>query len=208
MHLTCLLYHHFNYIIILVMSDSSSFKNIASFIFETGLLNNFKRSGFDFLGTGNQNIASHSFRASIISYVLAKHLKADENKAVLLALFHDIPETRTGDINHFQRNYTHKDEDKAVKDIASTTPELNGLIEFNNEFNSGISLEAKIAQDADVLELIFTLKEELDKGNTQAEIWINGAVNRLTLDESKHIAKDALNMKSYDWWLEILSMEQ
>ena len=49
------------------MSNNSLFKNIASFIFETGLLNNFKRSGFDFLGTSNQNIASHSFRASIIA---------------------------------------------------------------------------------------------------------------------------------------------
>ena len=83
------------------MSENSSFKNFSSFIYEVGLLNNFKRSGFDFLGTGSQNIASHSFRASIIAYLLAKRLKADENKAVILTLFHDIPETRTGDINYF-----------------------------------------------------------------------------------------------------------
>ena len=90
------------------MSNNSSFKNIASFIFETGLLNNFKRSGFDFLGTCNQNIASHSFRASIIAFILAKRLNADENKAVILTLFHDIPETRTGDINYFQKNIQRK----------------------------------------------------------------------------------------------------
>lgn len=189
------------------MSNKSSF-NIASFIFEVGLLNNFKRSGFDFLGSCNQNISSHSFRASIIAYVLAKKLKADENKATILTLFHDIPETRTGDINYFQRKYTEKNETKAVEDIASIITELNDLVELNNEFNHGESIEAKVAQDADVLELIFTLKEELDKGNTQAEIWIKGAINRLILDDSRQIIDAALNMKSYDWWLDILKIER
>ncbi len=85
-------------------------------------------------------------------------------------------------------------------------PELKDLISFNNEFNDGESIEAKIAQDADVLELIFTLKEELDKGNMQAEIWIKGAVKRLILDESRQIIDAALNMKSYDWWMDILNI--
>lgn len=190
------------------MSENSSFKNFSSFIYEVGLLNNFKRSGFDFLGTGSQNIASHSFRASIIAYLLAKRLKADENKAVILTLFHDIPETRTGDINYFQKNYTVKNESQAVSDIVLNMPELKDLISFNNEFNNGESIEAKIAHDADVLELIFTLKEELDRGNMQAEIWIKGAVKRLILDESRQIIDAALNMKSYDWWMDILKVER
>lgn len=189
------------------MSNSSSF-NIASFIFEVGLLNNFKRSGFDFLGSCNQNISSHSFRASIIAYVLAKKLKADENKAAILTLFHDIPETRTGDINYFQKQYTKKDETKAVNDIALNIPELSSLVDLNMEFNAGESIESKIAQDADVLELIFTLKEELDKGNQQADIWIKDAVKRLMLDESRNIISAALNMKSYDWWMDILKIER
>lgn len=189
------------------MEDNNSQK-ISSFIFELGLLNNFKRSGFDFLGSSNQNIASHSFRASIISYILAKKLNADENKAVLLTLFHDVPETRTGDINYFQKQYISKNEEQAVNDIAMIIPELQSLIEMNNEFNNGDTIEAKIARDADVLELIFTLKEELDKGNTQAEIWIKGAIERLILDESRQIIHAALNMKSYDWWLDILKIER
>lgn len=189
--------------------SNSSYKNIASFIFETGLLNSFKRSGFDFLGScSRQNIASHSFRAAVIAYILAKHIEADESKAVILTLFHDIPETRTGDINYFQRNYIEKDEKKAVEDIATIIPELNGLVELNNEFNNGQSIEAKIAQDADVLELIFTLKEELDQGNTQADIWIKDAVKRLILNESRDIISAALNMKSYDWWMDILNISR
>lgn len=190
------------------MSDNSSYQKIVSFIFETGLLNRFKRSGFDFLGSGNQNISSHSFRTSIISYVLAKRLGADSSIAVLLSLFHDIPETRTGDINHFQKKYIEKDELKAVSDIADNFPELKELPEMINTFNNGESIEAAIARDADVLELIFTLKEEHDTGNHQAEIWIKDALKRLKLDESIKIAETALSVKSYDWWMDILKVNR
>lgn len=190
------------------MSQNSSHNKIVSFIFEAGLLNRFKRSGFDFLGTGNQNISSHSFRTTVISYILAERLNADSSKAVLLSLFHDIPETRTGDINYFQKKYVEKNEMKAVEDIAENIKELSSLPVLISEFNCGSSIEAEIARDADVLELIFTLKEELDKGNKQAEIWVKDAVKRLKLSDSIAIAETALSVKSYDWWMDILKVDR
>lgn len=190
------------------MSKNTSYNQIVSFIFETGLLNRFKRSGFDFLGTGNQNISSHSFRTAVISYILAERLNADSSKAVLLSLFHDIPETRTGDINYFQKKYIEKNEMKAAEDIAGDIKELSSLLSFIAEFNSGSSIEAEIARDADVLELIFTLKEELDTGNHQAEIWAKDALKRLKLDESIQIAETTLSVKSYDWWMDILKVNR
>ena len=192
----------------LFMSQNISYNQIVSFIFEAGLLNRFKRSGFDFLGTGNQNISSHSFRTAVISYILAEKLNADSSKAVLLSLFHDIPETRTGDINHFQKKYVEKNEMKAVEDIAEDIKELSSLPSFISEFNNGSSIEAEIARDADILELIFTLKEELDNANKQAEIWLKGALKRLKLDESIKIAETALSVKSYDWWHDILKVNR
>ncbi len=188
------------------MSENSSYSQIVSFIFEAGLLNRFKRSGFDFLGTGNQNISSHSFRTAVISYILAERLNADSGKAVLLSLFHDIPETRTGDINYFQKKYVEKNEMKAVENIAGNIKELSSLPAFISEFNNGSSIEAEIARDADVLELIFTLKEELDNGNKQAEIWVKDALKRLKLSDSIKIAETALSVKSYDWWMDILNV--
>ncbi len=192
----------------LFMSQNISYNQIVSFIFEAGLLNRFKRSGFDFLGTGNQNISSHSFRTAVISYILAEKLNADSSKAVLLSLFHDIPETRTGDINHFQKKYVEKNEMKAVEDIAEDIKELSSLPSFISEFNNGSNIEAEIARDADILELIFTLKEELDNGNKQTEIWLKGALKRLKLDESIKIAETALSVKSYDWWHDILKVNR
>lgn len=190
------------------MSKHSSHNQIVAFIFETGLLNRFKRSGFDFLGTGNQNISSHSYRTAVISYILAKRLNADSSRAVLLSLFHDIPETRTGDINYFQKRYIEKKEMKAAEDIAENIKELSLLPALILEFNNGSSIEAEIVRDADILELIFTLKEELDSGNKQAEIWIKNSLKRLKLIDSIKIAETALSVKSYDWWMDILDIQR
>lgn len=173
---------------------------LADFIFETGILASFKRSGFDFLGSCSQNIASHSFRTAIIGYVLASSAGADISKTVMLCLFHDIPETRTGDINYFQQKYVKKDENKAVKDICRGLDCLSGIETFVNEFNDGTSKEAAFARDADCLELIFTLKEELDKGNPQACTWMNNALKRITTEEGHKIAKAAIDKKYHDWW--------
>lgn len=181
------------------MKDQNS--DFADFIFETGILAAFKRSGFDFLGSSSQNIASHSFRTSIIGYMLASFTEgADVAKTVFLCLFHDIPETRTGDINYFQKKYVKKDEGKAIEDICGGLGKLAHIGDYINEFNEKKSKESIIACDADVLELIFTLKEEQDKGNEQAAIWIENAMKRLETETAKDLANAGLGRKYYDWW--------
>ncbi len=178
-------------------------ENMAKFFFEAGMLSRFKRSGFDFLGTGNQNIASHVFRTAVIGYFMASgDCEADPAKTALLCLFHDLPETRTGDINAYQKKYVEKDEKRAASDMFRNLPDSDKCVSFLEEFNSGTSKEAVIARDADVLELIFTLKEELDNGNEQASLWMRGAVSRLKTEKAVKLAEKAMSMKSYDWWHE------
>lgn len=186
---------------------NNSNDKIVSLLFEAGLLNRFKRSGFDFLGTGDQNISSHLFRAALISFILAKRLEANVPFAVLITLFHDLPESRMGDINYFQKSYVVKNELKAVEDMIRGVPEMDDLPFLIEEFNNGESLEGQIARDADCLELIITLKEELDKGNPQAEIWIKDAINRLELDLSKELANIAISEKSYHWWMNFMNIK-
>ncbi len=97
---------------------------------------------------------------------------------------------------------------KAVEDIAENIKELSLLPALILEFNNGSSIEAEIVRDADILELIFTLKEELDSGNKQAEIWIKNSLKRLKLIDSIKIAETALSVKSYDWWMDILDIQR
>ncbi len=175
---------------------------VADFFYELGLLNRFKRSGFDFLGENiSQNIASHSFRVAMIGYTLASMVGgANKANVALMCLFHDVPEARTGDINKFQEKYTAKDETNAIADVAKGLPFEQDFINYLNQFDNDESLDAQIARDADVLELITTLKEIQDNGNPQAKSWIDNAVKRLKLDVSKDIAGALLERAHYDWW--------
>ena len=98
-------------------------RDIVNFLFEVGVLKKIPRSGYKFLGTGSESVADHSFRVAVIAYVLAKHeLQADLQKVVLMSLFHDIHEARTGDHNYVNKQYVIVNEDKAVRDLAQGLP--------------------------------------------------------------------------------------
>jgi len=76
-------------------------KNLANFFFEVGMLKRTPRTGFQFLGSGAQSVAEHSFRTAIIVYTLAcLYGTVDTARVVQLCLFHDVPEARIGDLNY------------------------------------------------------------------------------------------------------------
>jgi len=80
-------------------------KRIAEFLFEIGMLKRSPRTGYQFLGTGGESVADHSFRTAVIGYVLASmEPDADRSKVILMCLFHDFPEARTGDHNYVNKN--------------------------------------------------------------------------------------------------------
>lgn len=152
----------------------------AHFVFETAIHSKMPRSGLWFLGSGSQSVAEHLFHTAMIAYALAYfEPKVDKNKVVLMALFHDIGEGRTGDANYVHQRYGRLAEAEAVKDIAASVPfgeEIAGLCE---EEATKITLEAKLVKDADQLEWIATLRGEEVKGNIKAREWIPLAFKRL-----------------------------
>jgi putative hydrolase of HD superfamily len=178
-------------------------EKIAGLIFEARLLKNIPRSGYSFLENGKENIAEHSFIISIVSFILAKMCpEADDKKVVFMALFHDLPEARTGDINYVQKKYVTKDEEKAVKDMTSGLffgEEIKCLLK---EFNDGQSLEAKLANDADQIAFLADLKVLRDKGAKTASKWIEKVVERLKTNEGKKLAENLLSSDCDSWWLE------
>ena len=93
-------------------------KFLAKFLFETGMLKRTPRSGLQFLGSGSESVAEHSFRVIMIAYTLA-HMdaSADESRVLKMALVHDILESRTGDLNYVNKKYLTVDEEKAAQDV-------------------------------------------------------------------------------------------
>src|SRR3970282_1883709 len=164
-------------------------KNIANFLFEAGMLKRTPRTGFQFLGSGAESVAEHIFRATYIGFVLGKISEGvNADKIIKMCLFHDLPETRTGDMNYVNKKYVTVDEKKAVKDLADTLFFGEDMESIINEFNEKKTREALLAHDADQLALILQLKEYGDLGNKYSHEWIAYALKRLPTDNAKKVA--------------------
>jgi putative hydrolase of HD superfamily len=121
-------------------------KDIINFLFEAGMLKKIPRSGYQFLGTGSESVAEHSFRVAIIAYVLARgESRADTQRTVLMSLFHDFHEARTGDHNYVNKRYVTVDEHKARGDLAEKLPFGHEIMALTSEFNSEETIEAQLA---------------------------------------------------------------
>ena len=178
-------------------------QNIANLLFEAGMLKRTPRTGHQFLGTGNESVAEHTFRVTFIGYVLA-HLEKDVNEGELIkmCLLHDLHEARTGDLNYMNKKYVKVDEEKAIEDLTDTLPFGDDIKNSVEEFNSGKTKEALLANDADQLDLILMLKENKDLGNKYADEWISFALKRLKTDTAKKLAEEILETDSTHWWFE------
>ena len=176
-------------------------KRIANFLFEAGMLKRTPRTGFQFLGSGAESVAEHIFRTVCIGYVLGRMTeKADTDRVIKMCLFHDLPEARTGDLNYVNKKYVKADETKAVDDLAGTLPFGGEMKELILEFLRGETLEARLAGDADQLEMILALKEHKDLGNKYADEWLDFAVRRLRTDMARELAETILSTDSSLWW--------
>jgi len=174
-----------------------------NFLFEIGMLKKIPRSGFQFLGTGGESVAEHSFRVAVIAYVLAKHEpKADTQKVVLMSLFHDFHEARTGDHNYVNKKYVAIDEEGAINDLAKELPFGQEIVSLINEFNARKTIEAKLSYDADQIDFILELKRQKDLGNHSAAEWLRYSVKRLVTDFAKKLADEITSTDSSDWWFE------
>jgi len=173
----------------------------ADFLFEAGMLKKTPRTGYQFLGDGAENVAEHSFRTAVIGFVLARLTPgADKNKVVNLCLFHDLAEARTGDQNYVNKQYVIADEVRAGQDAAANAPcgpEIEALLA---EFREVQTLEARLAYDADQLDLIVELKEKQDLGNRYAAEWLKYAEKRLKTSAGQDLCRAVLRTDWTRWW--------
>ena len=176
---------------------------MAEFLFEVGMLKKTRRTGYQFLGSGGESVADHSFRTAVIGFFLAsQEPAADRNTVVLMCLFHDFPEARTGDHNYVNKRYVEVDEERAVRDQVRNLPNGAEIAGILADFNLGETLESQLARDADQLDLILELKEQLELGNTQAQDWIFFAVKRLITPGAAQLAEEILAIESFSWWFD------
>lgn len=182
-------------------NNTKTYEQIANFIYETGIHSQTPRSGFWFLGSGNQSVAEHLFHTAMITYALC-HLepKANKEKAVQMALFHDIGEGRTSDHNYVHQRYGRLAEAQAVADMSQSVPFGPEILGFFEEERARKTLEAKLVKDADILEWISALRAEETKGNIKARGWIKVAQKRLKTPSGKKLGAMLVRTEPDSWW--------
>lgn len=187
-------------------------KNLANFLFEVGTLRKINRAHAQTLLTNDltDNIASHSYRVSVIGLFLAYKEECDPGLVVIMCLTHDWPETRSGDHNWVHKKNVAVDT-KGIIEGQSEVHGINELSEIIEEYEARQSKESIIAKDADTLDQLLLLKEYEWQGNMEASSWLNGRskerpyawVDRLKLKSAKELARTIYDSNPSNWWRDL-----
>ena len=96
----------------------------AQFLFEVGTMRKIARMHRQGLLTDDMsdNIATHSFRVTVIGFFLAKMEGVDPAKVMLMCLLHDMGESRSNDHNWIHKRYVTVAKLQILADQLGTLP--------------------------------------------------------------------------------------
>jgi putative hydrolases of HD superfamily len=174
-------------------------------LYEIGCLRFIKRAWSQFLGPDFANLADHHFRVMWLSMILAKMegKKVNMERILRMALVHDITESRTGDVHYISRQYTKRDEHKAIIDILENTGLKSEMMNVWKEYEERKTLESKIVKDADWLDVDLEIQEQKAMGRTHLKAWDQNRKQMHKIFFTKSAKKLALQIKKSnpaDWY--------
>lgn len=176
----------------------NSLKPYINLIYEAAVVKRFKRTGWQVLGDNEESIGEHMYMTSVISYVLAKKMHLSYEKILLMSIFHDFHEARTGDLDKINKLYVKRNEKKANKDAFKDCDKA--LLLIVDEYEERKTIEAKVVYEANVIALLVELKRLEENGNIHAKEWIEKNSARLRLPESIFLKDLLLAGNTQDWW--------
>lgn len=128
------------------------------------------RQGFIALGFKRNeadSVAAHSWTTTVLVYFLATELKKervkiDVNKAVKMALFHDMAETIVGDVGTFVKGMAKGAfapiEEEGLKWLVKDLPSNKEIVQLVEEYMQRKSIEARVCKVADNLDALAQTK--------------------------------------------------
>ncbi len=182
---------------------------LADFLFELGTMRKVIRMHRQTLLTDDMsdNISTHSYRVTMIGWLLAQREGADPYKVVMMCLLHDLGEVRSNDHNWVNKRYTKVFDGEIIEEQLGSLP-FPELRELALEYEARETKEAIIAKDADLLDQVLLLKEYEWQGNREAAVWLHGKggsegnaqLKKLRLDSSKELGAAIYARNPSDWW--------
>nr|CAG8563372.1 9976_t:CDS:2 [Entrophospora candida] len=154
---------------------SSTFK-ILDFLHFCEQLKRTKRTGWVDKGIKDpESISDHMHRMSILALLLDDPT-LDRNKCVKMAVVHDLAECIVGDITPFQgisKSEKNRRESEAMKhlckELLNDSQQSKEIFDLWQEYEDGISNEAKFVKDLDKFELILQAFEYEQSQNKDLE---------------------------------------
>ena len=189
--------------------DKKQLKNITNLIYEAGAVKRMRRTGWMILGDNDEGVGEHSFMTCVIAYLLAKQINADPSTTLrasmetvlVMSVFHDFHEARTGDLDKIAKFYMTRDQDKANRDIFKGIDDE--LLKTLDIYEQKQTIEARIVFEANVIAFAVELKLLIEKGNVRAQEWLDANTKRLRIAEAVALADNLNKTSSQDWWITI-----
>lgn len=181
---------------------------IVEFGHEAGHLKHVARAGWLLAGVRNgESVAEHSWRVGVLAYCIAVQEGANPDRAAALGLFHDLPETRIGDVPSVGKRYVQTADPRGVvaDQVAELPTELGNRIaalvaEHESAKTPDATLEAKCSRDADKIECLLQAREYQREGYTQLDQWVTTMADAVTTTTGKRLAAAALDVSPAAWW--------
>lgn len=178
--------------------------DVAKYVYEIGQMKRVRRSGWWIAGiTHPESIAEHSFRTAILGYVLASLEGANPEKTAMICLFHDTGEARINDLHRVSKRYINvgRDEERAITEQIERLPQniAEHIQTFFEDYEGKVSLEGRLAHDADLLECIFQAREYQVQGYVDVQDWITNCYAGLQTDAARNLAEACLHVEPKEW---------
>lgn len=141
----------------------------------------------------HDSVSSHSWYVTFyadtirrLEIMINPDVKIDELKLFKIAIYHDIPESITSDINHVVKSYIRRHYGaniiSEIDDVALDLLMGDQSAEFKDltrEMEDGLTLEGKIVKAADILESVVYLLDEKERGSRCVDTLIAENTTRL-----------------------------
>ena len=142
------------------MTQKLTAEQVLELFAELTSLTRIKRSGWILTGVREpESIADHCYETAMFAYILAKQMDLNVNmsKVLLMSMFHEVGEVRIMDFPRRAKKYVKKfkrgAELEAFSDIIGDAS--SELVDLFQEFEKCETIEAKIAEAAEELQIIF-----------------------------------------------------
>lgn len=183
------------------------YKKALRYIEETGMLMQMPRSHRRHLGNTFDTVASHCHHSGIIAYILAtlENLPfRDRKRAMTMAMIHDIPEARTGDLDYVAKHYSKTNEAKAIDAQLKGLPGREYFKGLYKEWGEQKTQASRCAKDADALEQRYQEWTLMHQGNKMAERWYQDGFNHRVpfyrTESAKRLAMLLEESHPHEWW--------